>query len=57
MHESDTWALGKLERKYLERFEMCCWRGMEKKKWPDKVNNEEVLERIGENRTLLNNPK
>ena len=27
----------------------------EKIKWPEKVTNEEVLECIGENRTLLNN--
>ena len=24
-------------------------------KWPEKVSNEEVIERIGEGRTLLNN--
>ena len=28
---------------------------MEKIKWPEKITNEEVLERIGEKRTLLNN--
>ena len=28
---------------------------MEKIKWSEKVNNEQVLERIGEKRTLLNN--
>ena len=28
---------------------------MEKIKWPEKVTNEEVLERIGEKRTLLTN--
>ena len=28
---------------------------MEKIKWPEEVTNEEVLERIGEKRTLLNN--
>ena len=28
---------------------------MEKIKWSEKVTNEEVLERIGEKRTLLNN--
>ena len=27
---------------------------MEKLKWPEKVTNEQVLERIGEKRTLLN---
>jgi hypothetical protein len=28
---------------------------MEKIKWSEKVTNEQVLERIGEKRTLLNN--
>ena len=28
---------------------------MEKIKWSEKVTNEQILERIGENRTLLNN--
>ena len=30
------------------------WR-MEKIKWPEKVTNEQVLGRIGEKRTLINN--
>ena len=33
---------------------MWCWMNMEKIKWPEKITNE-VLERIGEKRTLLNN--
>ena len=33
---------------------MWCWRRMEKIKWSEKVTNEQVLERIGEKRTLLN---
>ena len=42
-------------RKYLEIFEMWCYRRMEKIKWSEKVTNEQVLDRIGEKRTLLNN--
>ena len=34
---------------------MWCWRRMEKIKWSEKVNNQKVLDRIGEKRTLLNN--
>jgi hypothetical protein len=34
---------------------MSCWKRMEKIKWPEKVTNEQVLEHIGEKRTLLNN--
>ena len=40
---------------YLEDFEMWSWRRMEKIKWSQKVTNEQVLERIAEKRTLLNN--
>ena len=55
MYYSETWTLRTLERKYLESFEMWFWRGMEKIKWSEKVPNEQVLDHIGENRTLLNN--
>ena len=34
---------------------MWCWRRMEKIKWSEKVTNEQVFDRIGEKRTLLNN--
>ena len=34
---------------------MYCWRRMEKIKWSEKVTNEQVLERLGEKKTLLNN--
>jgi hypothetical protein len=37
LYDSETWTLIKLERKYLENFEMCCWRRMEKIKWSEKV--------------------
>jgi len=39
----------------LESCETWCWRRMEKIQWSDKVNNEQVLERIGDRTTLLNN--
>ena len=55
LYGSVTWTLRKLERKYLQSFEMWYWRRMEKIKWLEKVSNEEVLERTGEKRTLLNN--
>ena len=31
------------DQKYLERFEMWCWRRMEKISWTDHVRNEDVL--------------
>ena len=55
LYMAQTWTLRKLERKYLESFEMWCWRKMEKIKWSEKVTNEQVLDHIGEKRTLLNN--
>ena len=50
---SEPWILRKLERKYLEGFEMWCWTRMEKIKWSEKVTNEQVLECRGEKRALL----
>ena len=54
LYSSDAWTLGKLGRKYLESFEVGHWSRMEKRKWSEKIANEEVIERIGEKRTLLN---
>ena len=53
VYGSETWTLTKLERKYLESFEIWCWRRMEKIKWSEKVTKEQILDRIGEKRTLL----
>ena len=34
---------GAADQKYLESFEMWCWRRMEKISWTDHVRNEDVL--------------
>jgi hypothetical protein len=39
----------------LENFEIWCWRRVEKIKRPEKVTNEQVLDRIGDKRRLINN--
>jgi hypothetical protein len=39
----------------LESFELWYWRRIEKIQRSEKVTNEQVLERLGEKRTLLNN--
>jgi hypothetical protein len=39
--------------KYLESFEMWCWSRMEKISWTDQVRNEEVLQRVKEERNIL----
>jgi hypothetical protein len=40
---AETWTLWKLDQKYLESFEMCCWRRMEKTSWMDRINNENSI--------------
>jgi hypothetical protein len=47
------WTLCKVNQKYLERFEMWCWRRMEKISWTDRVRNEEVLHTVKEERNIL----
>jgi hypothetical protein len=39
---AETWTLRKVDQKYLESFEMCCWRRMEKVVGP-LVKNKVVL--------------
>ena len=41
------------DQKYLESFEMWCWRRMEKISWICHVRNEEVLLRVNEQRNIL----
>jgi hypothetical protein len=36
---AETWTLGKVDRKYLESFEMRCWRRMQKISWTNRVRN------------------
>ena len=53
MYGAETWALREKDRKYLESFEMWCWRKMEKIDWREHITNEEVLEIVQENRSIL----
>jgi hypothetical protein len=53
LYGAETCTLQKLDKKYLENFEMCCWRRMEKISWTDRVNNEAVLHRVKEERNIL----
>ena len=39
----ETWTLRPADKKYLESFEMWCWRRMEKIICTDHVRNENVL--------------
>jgi hypothetical protein len=49
---AEAWTLRKADQKYLESFEMWCWRRMEKISWTNRVRNEEVLHRVKEERII-----
>ena len=49
----ETWMLRKEDIRRLEAAEMWIWRRMEKISWTEKISNEEVLRRIGEERQLM----
>ena len=53
LYGAETWTLRATDQKYLESFEMWCWRRMEKISWTDHVRNEEVLLRVKEHRNIL----
>jgi hypothetical protein len=53
----ETWTLSKVDQKYLESFEMLCWRRMEKISWTDHVRNKEVLHRVNEERNIVHTIK
>jgi hypothetical protein len=54
LYGAKTWALRKVDQKYLESLETWCWRRMKKISWTDHVRNEEVLHRVKEDRNILN---
>jgi hypothetical protein len=54
---AETWALRKIDQKYLGSFEMWCWRRMEKISWAHRVENEEVLLKDKEERNILHTIK
>jgi hypothetical protein len=53
LNGAENWAFRKVDQKYTESFEMCCWRRMEKISWTDRVINERVLNRVKEERNIL----
>jgi hypothetical protein len=52
----ENWTLRKVDQNYLERFEMWCWRRMEKIIWTNRVRNE-VLQTVKEDRNILHTIK
>jgi hypothetical protein len=57
VYAAENWTLRKVDQKYLESFEMCCWRRMEKISSTNCVKNEEVLSRVKVNRDILHRVK
>jgi hypothetical protein len=53
LYGAETWTLRTVDQKHLERFEMWCWRRVEKIIWTDHVRNEEVLLRVKKQRNIL----
>ena len=53
LYGAETWTLRAADQKYLESFEMWCWRRMEKISRIDHVRNDEVLLRVNEQRNIL----
>jgi hypothetical protein len=53
LYGAETWTLRAVYQKYLERFEMWCWRRMENISLTDHVRNQEVLLRVKEQRNIL----
>jgi hypothetical protein len=51
LYGAETCVLRQVDQKYLESFEMECWKGMEKISWTDRVKNE-VLHKVKEQRNI-----
>ncbi|KAJ4429397.1 hypothetical protein ANN_21554 [Periplaneta americana] len=50
---AETWTLRRCKRKRLEALETWIWKRMERVEWTDRIRNEAVLERVGEERMML----
>ena len=46
LYGAEIWTLRAVDQKQLERFEMLCWRRMEKISWAEHMRNEDVLLRV-----------
>ena len=52
-NSAETWSLRKEDIRRIEVLEMWIWRRMERISWTEKITNEEVLRRVGENRSMV----
>ena len=53
IYGSETWTLKTADVKRLENFEMWVWRWTGKIRWTERVSNDEVLRKVGEERMLI----
>lgn len=54
VYGSETWTLGKRGKKYVESFEVTCWRKIEEgKKWTEMVKMMKVLRRVNDKSSIL----
>src|SRR6218665_391932 len=53
LYGAETWTMRKEDIKRLEAFEMWTWRRMKKVSWTEHKTNEEILETVGEERSLI----
>ena len=54
---AETWTLWKVDQKYMESFEMWCWKRMEKISWTDHVRSVAVLYTVKEERNIVHTMK
>jgi len=53
LYGAETWTMTQADKERLEAFEMWTWRRMLKISWVDKVSNAEVLQKVQENKSIL----
>jgi len=53
LYGAETWALWTVDQKYLESFEIWCWRRIEKITWTDYVRIKNYYLRVKEQRNIL----
>jgi len=51
---AETWTLRKVDIQRLESFEMWIWRRLMKISWTEHRSNQDVLDMVDENRSLMN---
>ena len=54
MYAAETWTLRKVDIPRLESFEIWIWRRLMKISWTEHRSNQEILDIVDENRSLMN---